>query len=48
MNTIAIIFPEIKVNTEIKDLSFDILELIFKYIENNVIINIISFRFSVK
>ena len=26
MNTITITFPEVKVNTEIKDLSFDILE----------------------
>ena len=26
MNTIAITFPEVKVNAEIKDLSFDILE----------------------
>jgi len=28
MDTITITFPEIKINTEIKDLSFDILEII--------------------
>lgn len=35
MNTIAITFPEVKVNTEIKDLTFDILEdMIFEISQN--------------
>jgi hypothetical protein len=35
MNTIAITFPEVKVNAEIKDLSFDILEdMIFEISQN--------------
>jgi len=35
MNTIAITFPQVKVNTEIKDLSFDILEdMIFEISQN--------------
>ena len=35
MNTIAITFPKVKVNTEIKNLSFDILEdMIFEISQN--------------
>jgi len=35
MDTIAITFPKVKVNTEIKDLSFDLLEdMIFEISQN--------------
>jgi len=36
MNTIAITFPEVKVNTEIKDLTFDILEDMLFEISQNI------------
>ena len=35
MDTITITFPEVKVNTEIKDLTFDILEdMLFEILQN--------------
>jgi len=37
MNTITITFPEVKVNTEIKELKLDLLKIIFEF---SIILNV--------